>query len=395
MHAVKALAADDIWAVGEDTTCHWDGTTWTRVPLDDPFGPTTLVAVDALSPTDVWAVGQRTYCEFQQCDAVTVMARWDGTAWHVAPLQVGPATDLVVLAADDAWVVGTSYGYPVIGHWDGNEWQPVLTPNPLGSASLYGVADAGAGRLWAVGGVYENGDRASLVLEAPSRTQGHVVGETGRVDTTITWFGPVSGSIQTFANSDYALAALPEGSYNLVASATGCAPQQATVEVVAGATVRQDFALCATPGPTPTRTVSPPPATETPTATPTEPPAPTVTPTRPPAQIAEWEPLTMQVTQRAGQLRRHTVQLHNMLRGPLVWSSYEGRRGCADPHNQTWLHLTPDAGTTPRGGMSALTIYLDTRTLAPGTYAAHLCVIDSAGRTQGLPLRLRVLAATP
>ena len=50
---VKALSANDVWAVGGSYFLHWDGSNWTTP------GPSTgtLTGVDASSPDDMWSVG--------------------------------------------------------------------------------------------------------------------------------------------------------------------------------------------------------------------------------------------------------------------------------------------------------------------------------------------------
>ncbi|HEX8222022.1 MAG TPA: S-layer homology domain-containing protein [Chloroflexia bacterium] len=58
LHAISAVATNDIWAVGEFDTLHWDGSAWSQVPAP-PRGrpPGDLTSVDVVGPEDVWAVG--------------------------------------------------------------------------------------------------------------------------------------------------------------------------------------------------------------------------------------------------------------------------------------------------------------------------------------------------
>jgi hypothetical protein len=60
---VKAIATNDVWAVGSDSAnkalaIHWDGTAWSLVPaVDDPSQSFSyLFGIDAVSGTEIWAV---------------------------------------------------------------------------------------------------------------------------------------------------------------------------------------------------------------------------------------------------------------------------------------------------------------------------------------------------
>jgi carboxypeptidase family protein len=68
-----------------------------------------------------------------------------------------------------------------------------------------------------------------------------VSGHTNVSGALITWFGPANGSTETDINGDYAVAGLPAGTYDFIASADGCKPDSAEVTVFAGQTTVQDF----------------------------------------------------------------------------------------------------------------------------------------------------------
>src|SRR5437763_1054163 len=67
LFAVTAVAADDVWAVGQTgfpwkaLILHWQGSAWTAVP--NPCG-VPLNGVTAISSTDIWAVGSASACHF-------------------------------------------------------------------------------------------------------------------------------------------------------------------------------------------------------------------------------------------------------------------------------------------------------------------------------------------
>ncbi|HEX9616889.1 MAG TPA: hypothetical protein VGA03_05695, partial [Anaerolineales bacterium] len=60
-HAVAAIAANDVWAVGDNgQTQHWNGANWSRVAAPYPGLGGRFNGVAAASASDVWAVGSYT-----------------------------------------------------------------------------------------------------------------------------------------------------------------------------------------------------------------------------------------------------------------------------------------------------------------------------------------------
>jgi hypothetical protein len=117
----------------------------------------------------------------------------------------------------------------------------VPSPDPESGGELSEII-AVSDKLWAVGSFFtEDNHFRTLVLDNPSETQGAVVGDTDVSGAIVSWFGAVEGSATADAFGNYAAAGLPAGSYTFVASAGGCDPDLATVEVIAGTTVRQNF----------------------------------------------------------------------------------------------------------------------------------------------------------
>jgi hypothetical protein len=58
LHAVTAIAANDVWAVGDNgQTQHWNGVAWSRVAAPFPGLGGRFNGVAAVSAGDVWAVG--------------------------------------------------------------------------------------------------------------------------------------------------------------------------------------------------------------------------------------------------------------------------------------------------------------------------------------------------
>ena len=119
------------------------------------------------------------------------------------------------------------------------------SPRPGGGA-LQAVGAVSATNLWAVGSFFGGPNQpgeATLVEQAPSTTQGTVVGATHVSGATVSWFGPVTGSTTTDISGNYAAAGLPAGSYTLTATYGGCTPGSAPVTIVAGTTLTQDLHL--------------------------------------------------------------------------------------------------------------------------------------------------------
>ncbi len=172
LHAVAAISATDVWAVGftgpasegnshQTLIEHWNGTAWTRVPSPDVAGGyNVLNGVTATSSRNVWAGGATGFTGHD----TTLIEHWDGTAWTVVPSPT-PTGDAQVLGMSatrrtDAWAVGMARGdtcdprcITFIEHWNGTAWTPVPSPSP-GTGyldALFGVSATGRHNAWAVG----------------------------------------------------------------------------------------------------------------------------------------------------------------------------------------------------------------------------------------------------
>ena len=118
LKGISVVSANDIWAVGYSQwsyfygyryaplTYHWDGSRWSLVPNAgglDEF----LFAVTAIAANDVWAVGDNGQTQ-----------HWNGTAWSrvAAPFPGlgGRFNGVAAASAGDVWAVGS--------YIDGNQW---------------------------------------------------------------------------------------------------------------------------------------------------------------------------------------------------------------------------------------------------------------------------------
>lgn len=242
LRGVSAVpGTNTLWAVGADAACFYDGATWT--PTSVPDTPD-LAGVSATSPTDVWAVGRQVSCDSMSCHFRSVILRWDGAGWNrVSHPLAQELLDVQVVAPGQVWAVGTDNLGTVIERWNGSAWSVVPSPDPEAGGRIDAV-DAEGPMLWASGSFYDRGyHQRTLILQAPSTTQGQVVGSTNVGQSPVSWFGPTSGTTFTDVTGSYAIPGLPAGTYTLTVTYGfgSCQPATARVTVGANQTVTQNF----------------------------------------------------------------------------------------------------------------------------------------------------------
>ncbi len=108
---LAALGPNDVWAVGTTSGQaprktlieHWNGSSWSVAPSANTNDSGRLYQVRALSANNVWAVGS---------DGSPLVEHWNGTAWALIP---GPSPSgsvssalegLTTISAGDIWAVG-------------------------------------------------------------------------------------------------------------------------------------------------------------------------------------------------------------------------------------------------------------------------------------------------
>jgi hypothetical protein len=241
---ITVISATDIWAVGDATTCHYNGSLWTEIPSPQPRREYNefsypLEDVSAATPSDVWAVGARVLDNGFGVVWNTLIEHWDGSQWtRVLEVPLGQIfLGVDAIASNDVWAVGTDGYGPFIVHYDGSAWTSVPTPEADHDGQLAGVDSSAPDDLWAAG----NSQFRTLVEHAPSTTQGAVVGETHVSGATVSWFGPENGSTGTDVYGSYQIGGLQAGSYFFTATYAGCGPDSRTVTVVPGQTIEEDF----------------------------------------------------------------------------------------------------------------------------------------------------------
>jgi hypothetical protein len=164
---VAALSPKDIWAVGSTADDQgdvspvaeqWDGTQWNLIPT-----PTTgsndsdFSGIAALAANDVWAVGEVGPSYAQQ----TLIEQWNGSQWSIVSSPNSGSNDsltsIAAISATDIWAVGSNSIadgetlQPLTEHWNGSQWTIVPNPDPNYMEQLSGVSAASSTDAWAVG----------------------------------------------------------------------------------------------------------------------------------------------------------------------------------------------------------------------------------------------------
>jgi hypothetical protein len=178
LDGVAIVSACNVWAAGTANSAftdqtlieHWDGASWSRVASPPVGNDAELTAVRALSANDIWAVGHRDIGNGETPH--TLIEHWDGTTWSVAnspsPGSDGSSlTGVSVVSTSDAWAVGHSFEagatQTLILHWDGTSWTQVASPTPGSGGELNGVSAASGSNAWAVGS-YVNGSMIQTLI---------------------------------------------------------------------------------------------------------------------------------------------------------------------------------------------------------------------------------------
>ena len=166
MWADVVTAGSEAWAVGFKTpghdartplAAHWDGSSWTTLPVPKPTDETGLYGVGRSPSGRLWAVGYDTHDRVYR----PLVARWNGTGFDRmrVPSFRGYGAALVGVTVPDeriVWAVGFREGdhgeLPLALRRQAGAWS-VLSPRvPAGTtASLLGVDSVGPNDVWAVG----------------------------------------------------------------------------------------------------------------------------------------------------------------------------------------------------------------------------------------------------
>lgn len=147
IRAIDARASDDVWVAGIGGVLHWDGDTWTRVPVPGPMENAAFSSIAITSADDGWLAGW--YMRGGR-DCYWVLLRWNGSSWTAVLEQyVGHPSKIQIAMASpgDGWIVGDFPGADIY-RWDGNAWTAMPVP---GGHMLSAVAALSATEAWATG----------------------------------------------------------------------------------------------------------------------------------------------------------------------------------------------------------------------------------------------------
>lgn len=152
---VVATSARHAWIVGytgrsKIYILRWDSRVWQRVHVQSPTGAVMLDGVAATSAQNVWVVGMTS-----AGSSTGLIMHWNGSVWTRTPVPGLPAGSIVLgvaaASADRAWAVGvTGDGMTLILRWNGSAWRLVAGSGAAGG--LIGVTAASPRDAWAVGG---------------------------------------------------------------------------------------------------------------------------------------------------------------------------------------------------------------------------------------------------
>jgi hypothetical protein len=160
LNDVDAVSANDVWAVGGDCygidtlAEHWNGSSWSIVPGPQiPGGEwATLYGVEAVSSSNVWALG---YAGSES----PLMEHWNGHAWSIVSVPgQGYLSDMASTGPNDVWAVGGGDTGPLVEHFNGSQWSVASVPNPAGGY-LDSVTVLSPTNVWAVGSQGLSGSR--------------------------------------------------------------------------------------------------------------------------------------------------------------------------------------------------------------------------------------------
>ncbi len=161
---------------------------WKQMPMDvSKHVPIRLQGVAAISSQDIWTVGD------------SLIEHWNGTQWQpvvTQEVQHGTWTAIMARSPHDIWVIGQANGMPQALHWDGKTWTSTSMPT-LSSAivTLAGIVVIAPDNAWIVGssrtGNYPNDTYQPLMLHW-NGTRWHKVAGAATPTGSTPQFGGIS-----------------------------------------------------------------------------------------------------------------------------------------------------------------------------------------------------------
>jgi hypothetical protein len=180
LYGVAAIADNDVWAVGgqQDSSGiwhplaeHWDGSSWTVVPTQDPNGGGNLLyAVKTVSSGDVYATGQSGTAFPSQA----LVEHYNGKGWATVTTPTDASESL-----DPFGITATTAGLTLVGdrETDVTPYTTLVASGPESSLGLLATPSIGSeendlfatttaadGSTWAAGWYIEPGTEAHKTL---------------------------------------------------------------------------------------------------------------------------------------------------------------------------------------------------------------------------------------
>jgi hypothetical protein len=156
---LAARATDDVW-FGGNSMWRWNGSAVVEVANPFPYYPygPHVTAIWSRGLDDAWAFAHSVSIPFLGSPNVSPAAmHWDGVSWSVVPMP-GPRelrglNAVTAVSASEAWGVGWS---GVFDHFDGTNWNQVhplsvQDPTSTVSGSVNGLSGSSSDNIWAVG----------------------------------------------------------------------------------------------------------------------------------------------------------------------------------------------------------------------------------------------------
>jgi hypothetical protein len=228
---VTVLSACDVWAVGTSDdaqgvehalTEHWNGASWTVVPVPGQGAAGSfLTGVRAASPTNIWAVGA-SGIGGSSPQKKTLILHWDGKRWSRQGTPVaGELSGVRAVSGSEVWAVGLNFTStavrPVVLHRTGGTWRGVTIPSVATNEELNGVAATSPADVWAVG-ASGTGIDSRHRRGVPSTSQPFIVHWNGRTWTHVT--SPGTGELAAVGTGSRT-SAMAVGSQPLPGGGTG------------------------------------------------------------------------------------------------------------------------------------------------------------------------------
>jgi hypothetical protein len=133
---------------------HWDGQAWRITPGPVFTQSAQINDLVALAADNAWAVGSQLTGDFEHTTGAPLIEHWDGHSWTQVPDNVtaypngGSLAKVAALAPNDIWTAG---GTDLIQHWDGRTWQVVAHPAQGNNTQFSALAALAPNDVWVAG----------------------------------------------------------------------------------------------------------------------------------------------------------------------------------------------------------------------------------------------------